>query len=166
MAYLKMENVLLSALNADTICHEGLQFIRENYIDDIDVDSLAHELLVLKELCVESEISCFDEVLDVVSPKEDERALIPNVQILIELLMINPSTSATPERSFSLARRLKTWQRSTMKQKRFNSLVILPEHKELTDKIDLIKVANAFAEKFNDRLRTYGRFTSKDIQKE
>ena len=32
LAYLKMENVLLSALNADTICHECLQFIRENYI--------------------------------------------------------------------------------------------------------------------------------------
>ena len=53
-----------------------------------------------------------------------------------------------------------------MKKKRFNSLAILHEHKELTDKIDLIKVANAFADKFDDRLRTYGRFTSKDIQKE
>ena len=119
----------LLALNSDTICNEGLQFIRENQIGDIDVSSLDHELLV-RELFGESEIVCFKEVL----PKEDERALIPNVQILIELLMINPSTSATPERSFSSARRLKTWQQSTMKQKRFNSLAILHEHKELTDK--------------------------------
>jgi hypothetical protein len=27
-------------------------------------------------------------------------------------------------------------------------------------------VANALADKFDDRLRTYGRFTSKDIRKE
>ena len=88
------------------------------------------------------EISCFDDILKVLSPKTEERLLIPNVQILIELLLINPATSATPERSFSLARRIKTWLRSSMAQKRFNGLAILSEHKLVTDKIDLMKVAN------------------------
>ena len=76
----------------------------------------------------------------------------------------NPSTSATLETTFSLGRGLKTWQRSTMTQKRFNSLALLHEHKELTDKIDLMKVDNAFVEKYDERLTTYGRFTEKDFE--
>ena len=35
-----------------------------------------------------------------VSPKEDERALIPNVQILIELLMINLFDQRDPREKF------------------------------------------------------------------
>ena len=34
-------------------------------------------------------------------------------------VFVRAATSATPERSFSLARRLKTWLRSTMSQKAF-----------------------------------------------
>ena len=47
------------------------------------------------------------------------------------------ATSAIAERLFSAMRRLKTWLRSTMKQKRFNSLAILSTHKDLTDKSTL-----------------------------
>ena len=56
-------------------------------------------------------IICFNDVLDVDPLKEEERAMITKVQILIEVLMINPSTSTTPEGSFSLAPILKTGQR-------------------------------------------------------
>ena len=166
VAYAKMETVLLTSLNAEEVCSESLEFIRESYSDDIDVDSLSIELQVFKQMCGEIEAVCFDDILEVVAPQVDERGLIPNVQILMELIMVNPATSATPERSFSLSRRLKTWQRSTMKQQRFNSLAILHEHKAITDKIDLVKVANAFVDKYDERLRTYGRFTEKDFKKE
>ena len=38
------------------------------------------------------------------------------------------TSGATPERSFWMQRRLKTWIRSTMAQKRYNSLAILNTH--------------------------------------
>ena len=47
-----MENILLSALDAYEICSEGIEFIRENYSNDIDVESSATDLLVFKEICL------------------------------------------------------------------------------------------------------------------
>ena len=160
-----MENVLLTAVNSDIICEEGIQFIQDNYFDDVNVDSLRVELLAFKEICKDEQIDSFDDVLRLLTSKEEERALLQNVQIVVELLLINPATSATPERRFSLSKRLKTWQRSTMTQKRFNSLAIIHEHKELTDKIDLMKVGNSFISKYEERVTTYGYFTPSDFEK-
>ena len=40
--------------------------------------------------------------------KPEERRLIGEVVIICKLLHVNPATSASTERSFSMARRLKT----------------------------------------------------------
>ena len=42
-----------------------------------------------------------------------------NFIVICKLLLVNPATSATGERSFSVARRGKTWLRANMKQQRF-----------------------------------------------
>ena len=81
----------------------------------------------------------------------EELNLIPNVVLVCMLLQINPATSATPERSFSLARRSMTWQRSTMIQKRFNSIAIMHCHKTDTDMLDLVAVGNEFVAKHGQR---------------
>ena len=52
-----------------------------------------------------------------------------------------------------------------MTQKRFNSLAIIHEHKELTDKLDLMKVGNSFISMYEERIRTYGYFTPSDFEK-
>ena len=62
--------------------------------------------------------------------KPEERRLIGEVVIICKLLHVNPATSASAERSFSMARRLKTWLRSNMKQARFNNLAIQNFHKK------------------------------------
>ena len=96
-----MENVLLTAANSHIICEEGLQSIQDNYVDDVNGDSLKSELLVLEEICKDGQTDCFD-VLCLLKSKEVERGLLLNVQIVVEFLLINPATSAAPERSFSL----------------------------------------------------------------
>ena len=53
------------------------------------------------------------------------------------------SASCTLERSFSNARRLKTWLRA-MKSRRFYSLTILNIHKDVTDKLDFKAIGNEF----------------------
>ena len=45
-------------------------------------------------------------------------------RIYFELILVNPATSAAGERSFSTARRLKTWLRSRMNQERFSNLTV------------------------------------------
>jgi len=43
------------------------------------------------------------------------RAMFPNVENLVRLLLVNPASSATAERSFSALRRLKTYLRAVVK---------------------------------------------------
>ena len=90
-------------------------------------------------------------------------ALIPSLLTIVHLILINPATSCTPERSFSVARRIKTWLRSTMTTKRFNNLSILSIHKELTDSINFIDTGNEFALKYDERRMKLGKFVSSDL---
>ena len=76
-----------------------------------------------------------------------ERSLIPNIVSIVKVALVSGAMTATHERSFSLARRIKTWLRSTMNQRRFNSLSILISSKALVDKLQLVKVANEVVEK-------------------
>ena len=82
--------------------------------------------------------------------------------IILNFVHVNPATSAGSERSFSSARRLKTWRRSTMLQKRFKSVSTLKNYQERTDKIDIIAIANEFFCNKN-RKRHFGAFTHNDL---
>ena len=80
-----------------------------------------------------------------------------------KICRILPASSATAERTFSLARRVKTWMRSTMLPTRFNSVSILNFHKDRTDKLDLIKIAKAFVQSDDNRMRIFGKSTKNDL---
>ena len=54
--------------------------------------------------------------------------LFPNISAILQLLLTLPVGSCSCERSFSAMRRLKTWQRSSMGETRFNELAILNIH--------------------------------------
>ena len=93
----------------------------------------------------------------------ETRLLFPNVMIIIQLLLMNPATSATPERSFSVARRIKTWLRSTMTQARLNALSFLHTHKDLIDGLDIVSVANDIVSLNSVRHNNFGTFTTSDL---
>ena len=65
-----------------------------------------------------------------------------------------PVTIATAERSFSVLRRLETYLRTNTSQKRLNNALLLHVHKDYTDKLDMIKIANDFVQS-NERRRRY-----------
>ena len=161
--YAKMENILLTAINNEEVCKDGALLLRERYSGDIDVDSLMIEVLLLKELFKDVDVVCFNDVLNHLKTVSVESMLIPNVINVVMLLLVNPATSASAERSFSLARRLKTWERSTMTQKRFNSLASLQEHKERTDNIHLVSIGNEFISKCSNRQLNFGKFSTADF---
>ena len=64
-----------------------------------------------------------------------ERKLMSEVNVIsvCKLILVNPAISASVERSFSTAQRLKRWFRSTMTQERFTNLTALNSHKEQTN---------------------------------
>ena len=76
-----------------------------------------------------------------------EKSLIPNVFVFCNLLIVNLATTCAPARFFSTTRRLETWLRSRMNNRRFN----LNTHKELIDKIDLAEVGNEFIYLYKER---------------
>ena len=106
---------------------------------------------------------CFSDIVHKLQLLPDERQLMPNIIVLCNLLLINPPSSATPESSFSFARRIKTRQRETMTEKRFKSLAILNFHKHETDRIDLVSVGNDFIAKHHERYSTFGKFSESDF---
>ena len=84
--------------------------------------------------------------------------MIENIIAIVKITLVNGATSATPERSFSLARRLKTWNRSNMKQKRFNSLAILNAHQEIVDDLSLENFTNDFIASSSTKRNNFGKF--------
>ena len=87
-----------------------------------------------------------------------QRLIFNEVISVMKLILVMPATNACSERSFSAMRRLKTYLRSTMGQSRLNHLMILHVHKDLTDGLNLIDVANEFVSSNESRLHVFGKF--------
>ena len=88
---------------------------------------------------------------------------ISEVIVICKLNQLNPATSAPAERTFSMARRVKTWLRANINQNRFTHLALLNSHNTRTDKIRLIDVANKFDSVNESRKRNFTTFTEADL---
>ena len=84
------------------------------------------------------------------------------VIVLAKLILVSPTNNAENERMFSALRRLKTYLQSTMSDERLNYLMVLHVQKEKTDSINLIKTANSFVNRNENRKRLFGIFSSLD----
>ena len=88
-----------------------------------------------------------------------QQGLITQVITLAKLILVMPATNATSERSFSCLRHIKTYLRSTINHSRLNHAMLLHVHKERTDNLELVDVANSFVSNSEHRLSLFGRFT-------
>lgn len=88
------------------------------------------------------------------------RAMFPLVESLIRLLLVNPASSATAERSFSSLRRLKTYLRSTCGQRRLNDLALCHIHKDVVDKVNIHEVMKEFILARDRRVVVFGHITT------
>ena len=76
------------------------------YKGDLDVDQLVVELQMFQN----EHFICFEDVRQHMQNRTTEDViLIPNVINITKFVVVNPATSATAERTFSLASNLKTW---------------------------------------------------------
>jgi hypothetical protein len=87
-----------------------------------------------------------------------EKIFFSEVIKAVKLILVMPATNAVSERSFSALRRLKTWLRTTTAQSRLNWCMILHIHKDKTDVLPMISVANEFVTRNESRLRLFGQF--------
>ena len=158
-SYAQMETLLVKAANGDDYEAE-FKFVEASYSEDVDTGALPGQLSIL-EVMLKEKVSCFDEILLAVSKfPEPEKKLIQEVQNICKLLTVNPATSAAGERSFSSARRLKTWLRSRMGDERFSNLAVLNGHKQRTDSVSIADVAQEFVSRNKNRKRNFGTASS------
>ena len=166
MAFLKMEQLLLNII-LDNNYEDKLAYacnVYSVYKDDIDPMQVQTEAFSMSTLFQGSNCINFSDILEHLESLHPTKCtLMPNLLTIVYLILINPATFCTPEGSFSAARRIKTWLRSTMTTKRFNNLSILPIHKELTDSINLVDICDEFASKYDGRRMNWGKFVPSDL---
>ncbi|KAK0155291.1 Zinc finger MYM-type protein 1 [Merluccius polli] len=90
------------------------------------------------------------------------RGLFDQVETLVRLLMVVPISSAEAERSFSGLRRLKTWLRSTMTQKRLNGIAVCHIHQERLDSLKKQEIAQQYVQGVERRRDVFWSFISFD----
>ena len=160
--YSQVEQLLLKAARKEPFDEEFSSVVKF-YGSDFDAGILKVHLEILSS-CDMPSPCCFADIrayLKDCSP--GQRALFSQVVTVAKLILVMPATNASSERSFSALRRIKTYLRATMKQDRLVYLMVLHIHREPTDKLDLISIANLFVSGSEHRQTLFGKFTSSDI---
>src|SRR6202042_3052638 len=88
-----------------------------------------------------------NNVVNILRQSSAVRRILSEVDKLVRIYLTIPVTTATAERSFSVLRRLKTYLRTTMTQKRLNNCMIMHVFKSKTDSIDLMSIGEDFVDR-------------------
>ena len=110
-----------------------------------------------------SEFDVNDMVTFLQSLDSSSRKLLSEISILGKLLLVMAATNAVSERSFSDLKRVKTYLHSTTGDSRLNHLMMLHVHKDRTDALALVDVANDFVGEKENRKQLFGKFSANDI---
>ena len=78
----------------------------------------------------------------VLAANETLIVLLQDLVTIVRLLPLLPETTCSLERSFPSLRRLKTYLRVTMTQKRLNHLAFISSHKDIADALELDNVVD------------------------
>ena len=152
--FMNLENLLINAIKGCSYTEEFKKVV-DTYGDDINQYQLNAQLQMLQLQMNEENPSINDVVKFLL---EHGNSLFSEITTVLLLLLVIPATNAVSERSFSSLRRVKTYLRTSMTQKRLNSLMILHVHKDKTDNLDLLKVANEFVCDHERRQFIFGKF--------
>ena len=132
------------------------------YKDDFKGDELKAQLETLRYF-PESTIDNVKELVEFVqSLSATTKSFVSQVTVLAKILLVIPAINAVSERSFSAMTRVKTYLRSTISDCRLNDLMVLHVHKDRTDSLNMVEVANTFVERNDSRHPIFGFFGEKD----
>ena len=82
--------------------------------------------------------------------------LLSEVSTVLQLILVLPATNAECERCFSCLKRVKTYLKNALSQKKLNHLMILNIFEEETEELNLAEVANDFSCQFDKRKEDFG----------
>ena len=132
----------------------------EFFKNDLDIERLRLHLNMLADIANNKQLVLKNmrDVRKYITQEPAVGEMLCEVVKCIKLLQVVPITTATAERSFSALRRLKSYLRSTMGQKRFNNLAVLHAHRDVLGKLDIRPVINDFIFSNSVRRSTFAPF--------
>ena len=137
----------------DTIATETLC----KYPEFSDCDAIKLQLSFFKSQFQPKGIKDCQKLFQTMKP--EVRRMFPLVEKLLKLILISPASSCSAERSFSALRRLKTYLRSSMSQKRLNHVMMCHIHQERLAELDPVHMANLFVNESEEtRRKVFGKF--------
>ena len=161
MKFRNVEDLLLKAINKADSSKE-LKVLEANFCGDFDRNQLESKLHLLPTMFKQSAPVGFRKICKTFQEMDEEkRPMIKNISNVIRTVLTSDATTATLEQSFSVQSRIKTWLRSTMGQKKYNSMSVLNAHTNIVDNLSLIEVAERFAIAKERRRNGFGTFTEK-----
>ena len=168
--YKNLKEILLKCVHGQDYSDE-LQTVTDFYGSDFDPAQLGIQLQLLtahyETMKNDHSKVTFKNIVEYLqSLSAAQRSLYSQVVVLVTLVLVMPATNATSEHFFSCLRRIKGYLGSTMTRLRLNSTMVLHVHKDLTDNLNLIEVANDFvANKQEHRSKVFGLFKQNEFQK-
>ena len=154
--YVMLQEVLQKGARKQSFNVE-LEQVMKFYQSDFDVSLLKTQLNVFEEDIPEiTDLNFTDVVKYLNSLHPGTKQLLSEVFSLAKLIMVCPATDPLSKRSFSALRRAKTYLQNTIKQVRLNNIMMLHVHKDRTDALNLVDVANDFIDGLEYRLSLLG----------
>lgn len=139
-----VQELLLKAASGEPF-EEELRFVITFNGSDFDALLLPTQLEIFSQnFQTDGKVTVLEIVNYFQNCSDGRLQLLSEVSKLVRLLLVMPATNAGSEMSFSAVRRIKSYLRSTMSQQRLNHLMLLHVHKDRTDGLDLVDVANDF----------------------
>ena len=86
---------------------------------------------------------------------QPNRQLFSETIKIVHMVLAVPASATSAERTFSFLRRLKTWLRRTMTQKRLTHLAVLHCHRQRAENVDIEQLREEFALTANERRATF-----------
>ena len=162
--YFELQNLLLKAAYGKPYSSE-LESVVKFYGTDLDDALLATHLQIFqKNFSADGEVSVSGLLEFFEKCPQHVLQLMSQVGLLVKLLLVMLATNASSERIFSAMRRIKSYLRSTMSQRRLNHLMLVHVHKGLTDQLSAVNVANDFIAGNDHRQHVFGmKFIDGDL---
>ncbi len=159
---LSLEQALVKAANGDDFESEVAHLKDSCYKHDIEWPDLMRHLPMLQDIVKKDtsikRVTSTSTICDAMNSNHIFKEMLPSVHNLLRLYKTLPISSATSERTFSALRRLLTYLRSSMTERRLNNCLLLHVHKEVTDSLDLVAVATEFICMHDERKKYFGAF--------
>jgi hypothetical protein len=139
---LALENLIVKAANGESY-DDSIRYLEDScFAGDLDFDILKRHIPLVHDLVREAvpgvqKVTSVRTVCEAMNMSNAYKSMLSEVHKLLRLYLTIPITSSTSERTFSAMKRLLTYLRATMTEKRLNNCILLHIHKDLTDQLDV-----------------------------